>query len=134
MHQLFVDSGALYALADRDDRWHRKAMDFYEESGLQWVTSNLVFVETVSLLTKRAGKHVALRVGEWILGSDSLHVVHVDELLQREAWALFESRRDKEYDLVDCASFVIMERHRITEVFSFDRHFSQAGFRMLPGS
>lgn len=132
MRQIFVDSSALYALADRRDPNHGAASAFHEETALPWVTTSLVLVETMSLLTKRAGKPTALRVGEWMLGKESLQMLHVDEPLQREAWALFSGQADKDYDLVDCASFTVMRRHGITEAFAFDGHFRQAGFRMLP--
>jgi predicted nucleic acid-binding protein len=41
-------------------------------------------------------------------------------------------RRDKEYSLTDCVSFVLMEKFGITEALAFDAHFTQAGFVRLP--
>ncbi|WP_448572870.1 hypothetical protein [Trichothermofontia sp.] len=32
----------------------------------------------------------------------------------------------------DCTSYVVMKQHRITEVFTFDHHFSQMGFIPCP--
>jgi len=47
------------------------------------------------------------------------------------AFQLFRSRQDKEWGLVDCLSFVVMQSLSITEALTADDHFNQAGFRAL---
>lgn len=44
---------------------------------------------------------------------------------------LYSTRSDKEWDLIDCISFVVMQDHGITEALAADQHFVQAGFRAL---
>jgi hypothetical protein len=44
---------------------------------------------------------------------------------------MYASRPDKTWGLVDCASFVVMQDEGITEAFTNDRHFEQAGFTTL---
>ena len=39
--------------------------------------------------------------------------------------------QDKEWSLVDCASFVIMKQRGVTEALTTDHHFEQAGFVRL---
>jgi hypothetical protein len=47
----------------------------------------------------------------------------------------FARYADKSWGLVDCASFVVMQQRGITEAFTSDRHFEQAGFAcLLPGN
>jgi len=58
-------------------------------------------------------------------------VVHIDPDLDAEAWALFRRYTDKQWSLVDCASFVVMRQRGITDALTTDRHFEQAGFRRL---
>ncbi len=41
---------------------------------------------------------------------------------------LFEKYADQRVSFTDCISFVLMRRHKIRQVFSFDRHFELAGF------
>jgi predicted nucleic acid-binding protein len=52
------------------------------------------------------------------------------------ALQLYAERADKTWGLVDCASFVVMTEQGMTEAFTTDRHFEQAGFRCLlpPGA
>jgi uncharacterized protein len=43
------------------------------------------------------------------------------------------SRRDKEWSLTDCISFVVMKERGLTEALTADHHFEQAGFKALLG-
>jgi hypothetical protein len=47
------------------------------------------------------------------------------------ALALFCNRRDKEWGMVDCVSFVVMQERWLTNALTTDEHFEQAGFRIL---
>jgi uncharacterized protein len=58
-------------------------------------------------------------------------VVPLSETLYSEAFALYESRLDKNWGLTDCISFVVMTERGITEALTSDEHFEQAGFATL---
>ena len=68
---------------------------------------------------------------EGLKSSPYVEVVHVDAKLDEAAWQLFKSRQDKEWSLVDCASFVVMQQRGIFEALTSDHHFEQAGFVRL---
>ncbi len=53
-----------------------------------------------------------------------------DQLLQ-EGIDLYDRRRDKDWSLTDGISFVIRQRHCLTEASTGDKHFEQAGFAAL---
>ena len=38
---------------------------------------------------------------------------------------------DKEWGLVDCSSIIVSSERELTEVFTTDRHFKQAGFTIF---
>jgi len=61
----------------------------------------------------------------------SVFVVALDPELLEQGLALYESRLDKDWGLTDCISFVVMKQRGITEAFTSDRHFEQAGFTRL---
>ena len=52
-----------------------------------------------------------------------------DEL---KAIDLFEKYSNLEVSYTDCISFVLMSKNRIKRVFSFDKHFELAGFKIIP--
>jgi predicted nucleic acid-binding protein len=132
MKRIFIDTSAFYALADKKEPLHRKARNFLEGNTLPLVTTNYVFAETLSLLTKRLGKKTAIAFGNGIWESAIINLVFFPEEYQSPTWDLFCSKKDKEWDFIDCSCFVFMEKMGIIEAFSFDKHFSQAGFEMLP--
>jgi hypothetical protein len=41
------------------------------------------------------------------------------------------SDTDKEWGLIDCMSFIVMQDRGITEALTADDHFNQAGFKAL---
>ena len=92
----------------------------------------LCLAETVSLLTKRLGKSVALRFGEHLRANDSVRVFSLTPEYEEAAWKEFRRYKDKDFDFVDSSSFAVMERQGIDTAFSFDRHFRQRGFELRP--
>jgi len=62
-------------------------------------------------------------------------ILPVTPVTMERALLLYSDRPDKTWGLVDCASFVVMEGEGITDAFTTDRHFEQAGFNcLLPAS
>ncbi|CAK8719678.1 MAG: hypothetical protein CDV28_101194 [Candidatus Electronema aureum] len=68
---------------------------------------------------------------EGIKTSPYVEVIHVDQALDEQAWRLYQQRTDKDWSLVDCASFVLMKQRSITKALTTDHHFEQAGFLRL---
>jgi predicted nucleic acid-binding protein len=97
------------------------------------VTTNYFLVELVTLLTSplHVPRPKAIAFIESLKTSPSIEVVHVDAALDAEAWKLLRGRQDKQWSLVDCASFVLMRRRNIREALTTDHHFEQAGFIRL---
>ncbi len=56
--------------------------------------------------------------------------MNVDGELLQAGWKRCERFAGKEWDWIDCASFELMHRRRITNAFALDHHFAQAGFTM----
>jgi predicted nucleic acid-binding protein len=136
MPALFVDTSGWGSLVDPTQPFHALAANLYRVARQQLskvVTTNYIITELVALLTsplqiprpKVVAFINALRI------SPFLEVVHVDLVLDGEAWQLLESRQDKQWSLVDCASFVLMQRRGILEALTTDHHFEQAGFVRL---
>jgi predicted nucleic acid-binding protein len=52
-------------------------------------------------------------------------------LLFKRGVELFRTRRDKEWSLTDCISFLVMQQRGISDALTHDHHFEQAGFTIL---
>jgi uncharacterized protein len=60
-----------------------------------------------------------------------VELVRVDGELLDRSLEFFAKLSDKSWGLVDCASFLVMRQREITEAFTSDVHFEQAGFKRL---
>jgi predicted nucleic acid-binding protein len=130
---VFVDTSALLAVLDADDDNHKAARLFWENiiaAGDTLVNHNYVLVETSALALRKLGVE-ALRVLERDI-VPILRVVWVTRDVHNSAASaqLVASRRS--LSLVDCVSFEIMRRSGIRTAFSFDRHFKEYGYEILP--
>ena len=56
-------------------------------------------------------------------------MVHVTPELYAKGWELYSNRLDKDWGVIDCISFVIMEERNLTEALTSDHHFEQSGSR-----
>ncbi|MEO7659926.1 MAG: VapC toxin family PIN domain ribonuclease [Pyrinomonadaceae bacterium] len=101
--------------------------------GTRLVTTNYVIAELVALFTSPF--HISRpRIIEYIDGikqSPSVDLIHIDHGLGNQAWKLLTERDDKNWSLVDCSSFVVMQDEGITESLTTDHHLEQGGFVRL---
>jgi uncharacterized protein len=97
------------------------------------VTTTFVFDEIVTFFNSRRYHEKAVEVGNRLLQSATVRMIHVDEDVLVLGWNYLVRHQDKRYSLTDCVSFVIMERLGITTALTVDRHFTQAGFLVEPG-
>lgn len=133
MRRLFVDTSGWFSLADEADSNFSLAVRFFKANTLPLVTTNYIFSETITLMTHRLGHKQAIEFGDRLLSSGSILFYKAKEEDEFRAWEYFKKHSDKKYSYTDCVSFVVMKKLEIKEAFSFDKHFSQAGFKMLPG-
>ena len=135
MISFLVDTGYLIALEAADDQYHKAALHHWNsliENLPRLVISSYVFDEVVTFFNSRNQHVKAIEIGNNILSSPSVQFVHVDENLFQEGWLYLKKHDDKTYSLTDCISFVLMDRHGIQTALTFDSHFIQAGFAVLP--
>jgi predicted nucleic acid-binding protein len=72
--------------------------------------------ETITLVSKRSHRDpgiwhdLAVKVGRQLQSGSFGQVHHATAEEEREALAYFERHRDQSYSIVDCLSFVVMEK------------------------
>jgi len=120
----------------RSQTFHLRSKDLLLKAkldGTRVLTTNYVLSELVSLLTSplRVPRPLLITTLRAIRSASWVTLVYVDSELDRQAWTLLETRPDREWSLVDCASFAVMQQRGIVEALTSDRHFEQAGFVRL---
>ena len=132
---MFLDTSALYAVLDSDEDNHARAARFWAkivdgEEGL--ATSNYIVVESVALIQRRLGMPAVRAFTTDLLPMLSLLTISAEQHAVAVAAMLAANRRD--LSLVDCSTFELMRRAGETRVFTFDGHFRQHGFEVVPRS
>ncbi|MFH1633146.1 MAG: PIN domain-containing protein [Chloroflexota bacterium] len=129
---LFIDTTAFFAVLDEDDQQHAPALNLWVnllEQKSKLITSNYVLLETSALLQRRIGltavmdiwKITPLLQVDWLTADQ--HRIAVNYLI---------TTNRRRLSLVDCTSFETMRRLGIHQVFTFDKHFTEQGFEVIP--
>ncbi|HEY7391869.1 MAG TPA: PIN domain-containing protein [Bryobacteraceae bacterium] len=129
----FVDTSAFFAILDEDDQDHSRAQETWRRllrEGHLLLTTNYVLVETSALLQRRLGIAALQTFHEKIVPPLQVDWIGADRHQSSVEAALTAAR--KNLSVVDCISFETMRREGVQTVFSFDRHFREQGFEVLP--
>jgi predicted nucleic acid-binding protein len=133
-NSVFLDTHGWLAVLNATDALHVQALELWLElmrQGYQVVLTDWVVVEAGNGLARSRTKGRFVQVIEEMMDAPSVEVVVVDHNLLRRALANYAKYADKTWGLVDCASFIVMEERGITEAFTSDHDFEQAGFACL---
>jgi predicted nucleic acid-binding protein len=76
-------------------------------------------------------KSSAIKLIEAVRQSKKWKSIFIDEKLLNRGFELYRQMKDKEWGLVDCISITVARDMGITEIFTTDHHFEQAGFTIL---
>lgn len=131
---VFLDTSHLIALASLRDTYHRKSVELGEAiaaSGRQVVTTEAVLLEVGNSLARRAHRAGGTALLRTLTSDAAVVIESISTTLFQRGLELYESRKDKEWGLVDCVSFVVMWDRGLTEALTSDEHFEQAGFIAL---
>jgi uncharacterized protein len=121
---VFVDSNFFIALFNPSDSQHKKAKELakhLDNTPHQLLTSNLIFLEIVTVLSQKAGRQRSIAWGNKLAQSQNLHIIHIDEHLHRKTWDIFQSITNKNMSFVDCSALATMRHYEIKKLLTFDK-------------
>lgn len=131
---LIVDTGPLYAAADRRDRHHRACVDLLVGAERPLVVPALVVGELGCLLADRLGPEAEQALARSIESGE----LQVESVLDSE-WRRISELADQQLGIVDASLVALAERLRVDTLATLDhRHFGPvrpahvAAFRLLP--
>ena len=130
-NKIFIDTLFIVALINKRDAYHARALQFSDIlDGQSVVTTDAVLLEVGNALARQF-KREAVEIIDSFFNSPDVEIVRLTPELWAQSFALYRSRLDKEWGLVDCISFCVMQNRGIASALTFDRHFVQAGFAAL---
>lgn len=130
MTPIFIDSAYVIALINRRDQYHTQAQNLARlHKSAPLVVTDSVLIEIGNALA-RSYRAEATAVIEQFLSAPQVELVYLTPTLFTEAFELYKAYSDKQWSLVDCISFVVMQRRGMQRALTFDKHFAQAGFEI----
>lgn len=132
MTSAIVDTGILYAMADRDDAWHERVKVFLESQTDELVVPVTVLPEVCYLMNTYIGRETERRfVFSLLQGEMRVENLAPDDL--KRASRLLEQYQDANIGFVDASVVAVAERLRIRRLLTTDRrHFSMIRPRHCP--
>lgn len=131
MDRYFADSCYWIALLHKSDQHHESVREASERlESFRIVTSEFVLAEVLNLLGKRGAslRDMAVKLVDALESDPNTAIDRATSSLFAEALQVYRDHPDKKWSLVDCSSFVIMERLGLDTALTFDRHYKQRGF------
>ena len=125
---IFLDTSAIYALADKADPNHAdayKKFDLALKTGEIFLVHNYVLVESAALLQTRLGLQSAIA---FLKDAKAFDMEWVDSVVHQEALKELEKIGKRGISFVDCASLVVMRRRGVKKILAFDADFQDQGF------
>ena len=132
---IYVDTSAWVALADKGDAYHKKVSSLFPsimKDHKNLITSNFVIAETYVLIMNELGHKAALKFLEGLRASPRILKIYSNEEIETHAEDLLAKYIDQDFSYTDAVSFVIMKNEKIKKAFSLDKHFLIAGFQNTP--
>jgi uncharacterized protein len=131
MKTVFVDSSYYIAILNARDQYAASARTVAHEDLGQTVTTALVVTEVCNSLSEPRFRRQVCQLVKTLQTTVQTDLVFPDRSLWERSFDLYASRSDKFWSLTDCLSFIVMQDRGILEALTADRHFEQAGFRIL---
>ncbi len=131
-----IDTGAILALLDRTDRWHRICVDAFEQLRLPLLTSEAVLTELFHLVgDSRHEMEAAWR----LVRSGAIVLAAIEDSELPSIRALMSRHADRPMDFADATLVYLAKREALATIFTVDRAdfetYRIAGhrrFRVLP--
>ena len=130
---IFVDTSvflAVLAEGDNNNKIAAETLATLVENGEQLITTNYILVESYALIQRRMGMIAIRDFQNQILPSLTLVWINAEEHQQATQQFLSENRRNLSF--VDCSSFDMIQKSKVDKVFTFDSHFAEQGFEVIP--
>jgi len=129
---ILVDTGAWFALVDRNDPDHQAVADAVRENNGRLLTTNFILDETLTLTRVRLGWNVAMCPGTVLRTGKLARLVRISTRDEEEAWTIFSAYSGKRFSFTDCTSFALCKRMKLERCLAIDRYFRSYSLQCIP--
>lgn len=134
METVFIDSSAyvgFYSVHDAHHEVAQKKLSFLAEQDTPLVTSYGVIDETATVVSQCAGKDVSVHFLNSMISGRGPEILELDQHIRDSAYSIFRLASDKNISTIDCQIAAICREHGIKTIFTFDKHFTKLGLKIL---
>lgn len=136
--KIFIDSSFFIAFYHSRDQYHKLSVNIMKSTisiNPLFITTDYVYDETLIYLLKTHSINDYKRTERFdkdIFKERKVSLVFTTEVIFIKAREIFfHFNKDKQWSFTDCTSFAVMEDLGIRNVLTFDKNFTQRGFRMM---
>ena len=127
----YADAHYYIALLSREDQHHAAALRLTAQLEGTIVTTDWILAEVGNALCQPRNRLRFIELVNVLRSNPAVKIVSATREIFDGGLQLYANRPDKAWSLVDCISFLVMEREGIREALTADLHFEQAGFAAL---
>lgn len=131
MKAVFADTSFFLASLNPDDELHEKAIAISREVPAMRLTTGFVLLEVANSMSGAGQRSQFVEFYTRLVEHSRARILPVSQELFLRGYELYAARRDKDWSLTDCISFVVMREEGLSEALTHDHHFEQAGYRRL---
>jgi uncharacterized protein len=128
---VFADTYGLIPWLNPRDNAHAIVTAYLNGFTGNFVTTEWVLMELADALSVPGARGAAVSFLKAVRGDPQFQVVDYEAAVYQAGFDLFAARTDKAWSLTDCISFAVMAERGLTDAFTADHHFEQAGFRAV---
>ncbi len=135
--QILLDSDSFVAITKTADSNHQRAKKIHQQllkQSAKYFVSNLVFSETVTVISQRLGSTFAKQFisnFQKKLVSKEFNYIYINQKLEDLAVKIFKKQTSKNISFVDCTNIAIYQKYKLDAIFSFDKHYQKNGVTTL---
>jgi predicted nucleic acid-binding protein len=132
--EVFLDTSYAVALSAPSDAYHARAVEVATQiilDNTRVITTRAVLLEIGNSLGRQRYRATAVELLETLEQDPYCETIPMSEELYARAFQLYSTRPDKEWGLIDCVSFIVMQDRKLSVALTADEHFVQAGFSAL---
>ncbi|MCW4013451.1 MAG: PIN domain-containing protein [Candidatus Bathyarchaeota archaeon] len=133
---IFLDTSAIVAWFNKRDKYYEPAQNVLKEirehriEFTRFIISDYILDESLTFFESVIKDHeLAVAVGEALMNSSYVSIEYVGEETFMMSWQRF--KHSSGLSFTDCTSMTLMDELETPYVFTFDQHFSNAGYSQI---